>query len=69
MFDSLNRHILPPYAADTFMAAPNFARLGAQAVTFDNFYAGFDAVHSRSPRDAHRPLQLPASQLGSARAI
>ncbi len=40
MFDSLNRHMLPPYAADTFIEAPNFARLAAQAVTFDNFYAG-----------------------------
>ena len=40
MFDSLNRHMLPPYAADTFVEAPNFARLAAQAVTFDNFYAG-----------------------------
>ncbi|GAA1748861.1 sulfatase [Nonomuraea bangladeshensis] len=39
MFDSLNRHLLSPYA-DTFVDAPNFARLAAKAVTFDNFYAG-----------------------------
>lgn len=39
MFDSLNRHMLPPYA-DTFVDAPNFARLARKAVTFDNFYAG-----------------------------
>jgi arylsulfatase A-like enzyme len=39
MFDSLNRHLLPPYA-DTFVDAPNFARLAAKAATFDNFYAG-----------------------------
>lgn len=39
MFDSLNRHMLAPYA-DTFVDAPNFARLAARAVTFDNFYAG-----------------------------
>lgn len=39
MFDSLNRHMLPPYA-DTFVDAPNFARLAEKAVTFDNFYAG-----------------------------
>jgi arylsulfatase A-like enzyme len=39
MFDSLNRHMLPAYA-DTFVQAPNFARLATQAVTFDNFYAG-----------------------------
>ncbi|WP_026405175.1 sulfatase [Actinomadura rifamycini] len=39
MFDSLNRHMLAPYA-DTFVDAPNFARLASRAVTFDNFYAG-----------------------------
>lgn len=39
MFDSLNRHMLSPYA-DTFVDAPNFARLAARSVTFDNFYAG-----------------------------
>ncbi|MDN4599479.1 sulfatase [Leifsonia virtsii] len=39
MFDSLNRHMLPPYA-DTLVDAPNFARLARKAVTFDNFYAG-----------------------------
>ncbi|MCX2746811.1 sulfatase [Arthrobacter sp. MI7-26] len=40
MFDSLNRHMLAPYAADTFVNAPNFARLAAKSVTFENFYAG-----------------------------
>ncbi len=39
MFDSLNRHMLPPYK-DTFVDAPNFARLASKTVTFDNFYAG-----------------------------
>jgi arylsulfatase A-like enzyme len=39
MFDSLNRHMLPPYG-DTFVDAPNFARLAERTVTFDNFYAG-----------------------------
>lgn len=39
MFDSLNRHMLHPYA-DTFVDAPNFARLARKAATFDNFYAG-----------------------------
>ena len=39
MYDSLNRHMLPPYG-DTVVDAPNFARLAAKAVTFDNFYAG-----------------------------
>ncbi|POM25300.1 Choline-sulfatase [Actinomadura rubteroloni] len=40
MFDSLNRHMLSPYARDTFVDAPNFARLARRAVTFDHFYAG-----------------------------
>ena len=31
MFDSLNRHMLPPYA-DTFVQAPNFERLAARSV-------------------------------------
>lgn len=39
MFDSLNRHMLNPYS-DTFVDAPNFARLAERSVTFDNFYAG-----------------------------
>ncbi|WAH97453.1 sulfatase [Arthrobacter sp. MMS18-M83] len=39
MFDSLNRHMLSPYA-DTFVETPNFARLAAKSVTFENFYAG-----------------------------
>ncbi len=39
MFDSLNRHMLSPYA-DTFVNAPNFARLAARSATFDHFYAG-----------------------------
>ncbi|UCM91160.1 sulfatase [Streptomyces marincola] len=39
MFDSLNRHLLPPYGAD-WTHAPNFTRLAARTVTFDNCYAG-----------------------------
>ena len=39
MFDSLNRHMLPPYAP-TFVQAPNFERLASRSVTFDNCYAG-----------------------------
>ncbi|HTL40670.1 MAG TPA: sulfatase [Pseudolysinimonas sp.] len=39
MFDSLNRHMLPPYG-DADAVAPNFARLASRAATFDNFYAG-----------------------------
>ena len=39
MFDTLNRHMLPPYGCD-WTHAPNFARLAKRAVTFDNCYVG-----------------------------
>jgi arylsulfatase A-like enzyme len=39
MFDSLNRHMLPPYGCD-WTHAPNFARLAERTATFDNCYAG-----------------------------
>ncbi len=39
MFDSLNRHMLPPYGSDEIIA-PNFRRLAERTVTFDRFYAG-----------------------------
>ena len=39
MFDSLNRHMLPPYGCD-WVKAPNFARLAERAVTFDTSYVG-----------------------------
>ncbi len=36
-FDSLNRHLLPPYGCD-WVKAPNFARLAKRALTFDRSY-------------------------------
>jgi arylsulfatase A-like enzyme len=39
MFDSLNRHMLPPYGCD-WVHAPNFQRLARHSVTFDNCYVG-----------------------------
>ena len=39
MFDSLNRHMLPPYGAQGIYA-PNFERLAKRSVTFDNCYIG-----------------------------
>ena len=39
MFDSLNRHMLPPYGAKG-IHAPNFERLAKRTVTFDNAYVG-----------------------------
>ncbi len=37
MFDSLNRHFLPPYGND-WVHAPNFERLAERTVTFDTAY-------------------------------
>jgi arylsulfatase A-like enzyme len=39
MFDSLNRHMLPPYGCE-WVKAPNFSRLAARSVTFDQAYVG-----------------------------
>jgi len=39
MFDSLNRHMLPPYGCE-WVHAPNFERLAQRAVTFENSYVG-----------------------------
>lgn len=39
MFDSLNRHMLPPYGCD-WVHAPNFERLAENSVTFTNCYVG-----------------------------
>ena len=39
MFDSLNRHMLPPYGCD-WTHAPNFARLAQRSVVFDRSYVG-----------------------------
>ena len=39
MFDSLNRHMLPPYGGE-WLHAPNFTRLADRTVTFDNNYIG-----------------------------
>ncbi len=39
MYDSLNRHFLPPYGND-WVKAPNFRRLAEHTVTFDNNFVG-----------------------------
>ncbi|MBN1219895.1 MAG: sulfatase [Anaerolineae bacterium] len=39
MFDSLNRHMLPPYGCE-WIHAPNFERLAGRTVTFENYYVG-----------------------------
>lgn len=38
-FDTLNRHMLPPYGGD-WVHAPNFSRLAQRSITFDNAYVG-----------------------------
>ncbi|MEE2657875.1 MAG: sulfatase-like hydrolase/transferase [Candidatus Latescibacterota bacterium] len=38
MFDSLNRHMLPPYNADTWVHTPNFRRLAEHSAIFDTSY-------------------------------
>jgi len=39
LFDTLNRHFLEPYGAE-LMQTPNFRRLAAKSVRFDNHYVG-----------------------------
>jgi len=39
MYDSLNRHMLPPYGCG-WIDAPNFERLSAKSISFDNMYVG-----------------------------
>ncbi|TDF98837.1 sulfatase [Paenibacillus piri] len=39
MFDTLNRHWLPPYGCD-WIKAPNFSRLAERTVVFDHCYVG-----------------------------
>ncbi|SVD20632.1 uncharacterized protein METZ01_LOCUS373486 [marine metagenome] len=39
MFDTLSRHMLPSYGCD-WVQAPNFERLAARTVQFQNSYAG-----------------------------
>ncbi len=38
MFDSVNRHMLPPYNEETWVQAPNFQRLAKRSATFDKSY-------------------------------
>jgi arylsulfatase A-like enzyme len=39
LFDSLNRHMLPPYGGN-YVKAPNFSQLAERSVVFDNCYIG-----------------------------
>jgi arylsulfatase A-like enzyme len=51
LFDSLNRHMLPPYGCE-WVHAPNFDRLAERCATFDNFYIG-SAPCMPARRDLH----------------
>ena len=60
MFDSLNRHMLPPYGCD-WVQAPNFQRLAKRAVTFDTSYVcsmpcmpARRELHTARPNFLHR---------------
>jgi len=50
MFDSLNRHVLGPYDG-TRVPTPNFDRLAARSVTFDQHHVG-SATCARSRASA-----------------
>lgn len=60
MFDSLNRHMLPPYGCD-WTHAPNFARLARRSLTFERAYVGSmpcmparRELHTARPNFLHR---------------
>ena len=68
MYDSLNRHFLPPYGYD-WVHAPNFERLAGHSAPVPEQLRRQHALHARPARAAHRALQLPAPQLGAAGAV
>ena len=68
LFDSLNRHALSCYDA----GAPPHAELRASGRTLGGVrppLRGQHAVHAGAPRHPDRPPQLPASRLGTPRAV
>ena len=65
MFDSLNRHYLPPYGCQN-VRAPNFARLARCATTFDNSHVcSMPCMPARRDLHTARPnfLHCPWGQL------
>lgn len=60
MFDSLNRHFLPPYGCD-WTIAPNFARLAKRSVTFEKSYVcSMPCMPARRDLHTGRPSFLHA---------
>ena len=61
MFDSLNRHMLPPYGCQ-WVHAPNFSRLAQRGVTFDNSYVcSMPCIPARRDLHTGRPNFLHRS--------
>ena len=61
MFDSLNRHMLPPYGCD-WVHAPNFQRLAQHSATFDRAYcASMPCIPARRGLHTGRPNFLHRS--------
>ena len=54
MYDSLRRDLLSVYGGP--IPAPNFERLAAHTVCFDQKLCGQSALHACPQRAAHRPL-------------
>ncbi|MEO0586293.1 MAG: sulfatase [Planctomycetota bacterium] len=62
MFDSLNRRLLPPYAPDTRVQAPNFTRLAARTATFETSYVcSMPCMPARRDLHTGRPNFLHSS--------
>ena len=59
MFDSLNRHMLPPYGCE-WVHAPNLERLAARRHVRE-LLRRQHALHTGPPRATHGEVQLSAS--------
>ena len=68
MYDSLNRHMLAELRL-RLDARPQLHPLGRARGHFRQPLRRLHAVHTGAPGAAHRPAQLPAPFLGSARAL
>ena len=68
LFDSLNRLALGPYGG-TRLATPNFDAAGAARADLRRPLCRQPALHAGAARHADRAPQLPAPQLGPARAV
>ena len=67
LFDSLNRLALGLHGGA--VRTPDFDRFAERAVVFDTPLRRQPALHAGAARSAHRPAQLHAPELGTARAV